>query len=184
MLVSKRVRLRAVEREDLPRFQRWLNDEEVYAGLTIYLPLSLVDEEKWFEDMTKAPADEHLLAIEICQGDAWVPVGSCGFHNVDHRVRSAEVVIFIGEKPYWNQGYGTQVMRMFLRHGFDTLNLNRIYLRVFETNLRAIRSYERAGFLHEGRMRQAMYRNGRYIDVLLMSVLRQEWEALAQEIEE
>ncbi len=183
-MVSKRVRLRAVERDDLPRFHRWLNDQEVSAGLLVYLPLSLVDEENWFEGMLKAPAEEHSLAIEICQGDAWIPVGSCGFHGIDHRLGSAEVAIFIGERQYWNQGYGTQAMRMLLRHGFDTLNLNRIFLRVFETNLRAIRSYEQAGFIHEGRMRQAMYQDGRYLDVLLMSVLRQEWETTVREIEE
>ena len=59
MLVSKRVRLRAVERKDLPRFQRWLNDREVYAGLMVHLPLSLVDEENWFDNMQKAPAEAH-----------------------------------------------------------------------------------------------------------------------------
>lgn len=184
MLVSKRVRLRAVEREDLPRFQRWLNDKEVYAGLQIYLPLSRIDEENWFENMLKCPPEEHSLAIEVCQGDAWVHVGSCGFHGIDHRLGSGELGIFIGEKQFWGQGYGTQVMRMLLQHGFQTLNLHRIFLRVFENNLRAIRSYERAGFVHEGRMRQAEYQDGRYLDVLLMSVLRPDWEISAKEIEE
>jgi diamine N-acetyltransferase len=184
MIISKRVRLRAVEREDLPRFQHWLNDEEVTAGLMVSLPLSLVEEDTWFDKMIKGPAEEHSLVIEVRQGEAWVPVGSCGFSAVDGRIRSAEVGIFIGEKTFWNQGYGTQVMRMLVRHGFETLNLNRIFLHVHDTNTRAIRSYERAGFLHEGRMRQAMYKHGRYIDVLLMSVLRQDWETTAQEIEE
>jgi diamine N-acetyltransferase len=184
MMISKRVRLRAVEREDLPRFHRWLNDEEVTAGLMIALPLSLVDEDNWFDSMIKGPAEEHTLVIEVRQGEVWVPVGNCGVHDVDSRVRSAEVGIFIGEKAFWNQGIGTQVMRMLLKHGFETLNLNRIFLRVYENNTRAIRSYERAGFIHEGRMRQAMYKHGSFIDVLLMSVLRQEWETTAQEIEE
>jgi diamine N-acetyltransferase len=184
MIQGKRIRLRAVERDDLSRFQRWLNDEDVTAGLMVYLPLSLVDEDNWFESMLKTPAEEHSLVIEVFREDAWAPVGSCGFHAIDHRLRSGEVAIFIGDKSCWDQGYGAETMRLLIRHGFDTLNLNRIYLRVYETNTRAIRSYERAGFIHEGRMRQAMYQHGRYIDVLLMSVLRQEWEAPAQEIEE
>jgi RimJ/RimL family protein N-acetyltransferase len=66
-------------------------------------------------------------------------------------------------------------MRLLLRHGFKTLNLNRICLRVYETNLGGIRAYEKAGFVHEGRFRQAEYRDGSYIDVLLMSVLQSEY---------
>jgi RimJ/RimL family protein N-acetyltransferase len=76
----------------------------------------------------------------------------------------------------WNQGYGTDAMRLLLRHGFETLNLNRIMLDVYDTNPRAVRSYEKAGFIHEGRKRQGMYKNGRYIDILQMSVLREEWQ--------
>jgi len=66
-------------------------------------------------------------------------------------------------------------MRLLLRHGFATLNLHRIYLRVFEDNPRAIRSYEKAGFVHEGRQRQGEYHEGEFHDVLFMSVLRPEW---------
>jgi RimJ/RimL family protein N-acetyltransferase len=66
-------------------------------------------------------------------------------------------------------------MQLLLKHGFETLNLNRLSLDVFETNLGAIRSYEKAGFVHEGRKRQGMYLEGQYIDILMMSVLREEW---------
>ena len=73
-------------------------------------------------------------------------------------------------------GYGTKVMRLLLTHGFDSLNLNRISLLVFETNPRAIRTYEKAGFTHEGILRQAVYQNGEYHDIYVMSVLRSEWK--------
>ena len=66
-------------------------------------------------------------------------------------------------------------MQFILHHGFNNLNLNRIFLRVNETNPGAVKSYENAGFIHEGRLRQAHYQKGQYIDVLLMSVLRSEW---------
>jgi diamine N-acetyltransferase len=66
-------------------------------------------------------------------------------------------------------------MRLLLQYGFNTLNLNRISLQVYHNNLRAIRSYEKAGYVHEGRKRQGMFQNGEYIDILLMSVLRSEW---------
>lgn len=175
MIVSENVRLRGIEREDLPLFVGWLNDSEVRAGLSLYRPLSIPEEENWFENMLKSAQDEHPLVIEVRRDDAWVPVGNCGYHAIDWRNRSAEVGIFIGEKSCWNQGYGTQVMRLLLEFGFGELNLHRIYLRVFENNPRAIRSYEKAGFVVEGSMRQAEFVDGRYVDVIFMSVLRGEW---------
>ena len=177
MIYSERVRLRAVERDDLPRFVEWLNDPEVRQGLMIHLPLSMESEEEWFEGILKRSAYEQPLVIEVRQEEKWQPVGNLGFFNIDWRCRSAEVGIFIGDKIFWNRGYGTEAMRLALKHGFETLNLNRIMLDVYETNPRAIRSYEKAGFVHEGRKRQAMFKNGRYFDILIMSMLREEWEA-------
>ncbi len=175
MIYSQRLRLRAPERQDVPQFMAWLNDPEVRTGLLISLPLSMAEEEQWFEEMLRRPAAEHPLVIEIRLDDDWLMIGNCGFNHLDWRCRTGEVGIFIGDKRYWNQGYGTEAMRLLLRHGFNTLNLNRICLEVYETNPRAVRSYEKAGFAHEGRKRQAMYKDGHYTDILLMSVLSSEW---------
>jgi len=177
MIYGTRIRLRAAERYDLPRFVEWLNDPEVTAGLSMYLPLSQADEDAWFDQMLVKPADEHPMVIEVHLEDNWLPVGNCGFGSIDHRNRNAEIGIFIGRKDLWNLGYGTETMRLMLQHGFNTLNLHRIFLRVYDSNKRAIRSYEKAGFVHEGRLREAEYRKGKYVDVLLMSVLRPEWQA-------
>lgn len=175
MIEGQRVRLRHTERADLPRFVEWLNDPEVRQGLSMYLPISQVEEEQWFENTLKAPQTERPLVVEAQTGATWTMIGNASFFNIDWRNRSAEVGIFIGDKSQWNKGYGTETMELLLRHGFDTLNLNRIFLRVFENNPRAIRSYEKAGFVEEGRLRQAEYQNGDFLDVLLMSVLRSEW---------
>ncbi|HWQ83552.1 MAG TPA: GNAT family protein [Anaerolineales bacterium] len=176
MIQGKRVRLRAPTRTDLPQFVAWLNDSEVIAGLLVSIPMSLEDEEAWFAGMLNRPLAEHPMVIEIQREEAWIAVGNCGFHNIDWRARAAEVGIFIGEKSLWNQGYGSEAMRLLLAHGFSTLNLNRIALDVYETNPRAIRSYEKVGFVHEGRKRQAMFKDGKYFDILIMSVLRAEWK--------
>lgn len=176
MIYAKRLRLRAAEREDIPRFVHWLNDSEVRRFLSVYLPISKAEEEGWFERMLQSPASEHVMVIEIGQGDEWKPIGNTSLMHVNAIDRNAEVGIFIGEKDEWNKGYGTEVMKLMLRHGFHTLNLQRIYLRVFEYNLRGIRAYERAGFVHEGRLRKDIFREGRYYDVLVMSVLREEWQ--------
>jgi RimJ/RimL family protein N-acetyltransferase len=102
-------------------------------------------------------------------------IGNCSFMNINWTIRSAEVGLFIGEKSCWNKGYGTEVMSLLLDLGFDTFNLNRIYLRVDEANKGGIHAYEKAGFVHEGRFREGTFQNGKYGDVLLMSVLRAEW---------
>lgn len=176
MIIAERVRLRAIERDDLPRFVRWLNDPEVRAGLVLFLPLSLEEEEQWYNGVLQRPVAERPLAIEIRQGAGWIHVGNCGFLNLDWRCHAGEVGIFIGEKQFWNQGYGTDVMKLLIKHGFETLNLNRISLDVYDNNPHAIRTYEKTGFVLEGRKRQAMYKNGKYIDILVMSVLRSEWQ--------
>ena len=177
MIYGKRLRLRAPEQEDIPRFVQWLNDPPVRAGLTLYMPLSVSNEERWFENMLNAPEEERSLVIEVKEENSWVPLGNCGLHNIDWRNRSADAGIFIGEVNRWNQGYGTEATQLLLAHGFETLNLHRIALRVYENNPGAIRSYEKVGFTVEGRQRQAEFQSGEYWDVILMSVLRSEWTA-------
>jgi diamine N-acetyltransferase len=189
MIYGERIRLRGMERSDLPHFVTWLNDPEVNVGLAIYPVLSQVEEENWFENIQKKPQAEHPLVIEIriprstLLGEPvstqntrppeydWIPIGDCSFFNLDRTNRSSELGIVIGEKHFWNQGYGTETMGLLLKFGFETLNLHRIYLRVFASNPRAIRAYEKAGFILEGRQRDAVFIHGKYVDVLMMSVL-------------
>lgn len=179
MIYSERIRLRAPERADLPQFVAWLNDPEVKQNLSLVFPLSLAAEEKWFEDMLKRSPAEQVLTIEVRQpdGETWLPIGNCSLMDIDWRNRSAEFGIFIGDKTRWNQGYGAEAARLMLQHGFETLNLHRIFLRVFATNPRARRAYEKAGYVLEGTLRQAHFQDGAYIDVFVMSVLQSEYFA-------
>ena len=188
MITGDRVRFRGVERDELPIFVKWLNDPEVRQGILIHHPFSRAEEENWYNEMLTHPMDEHVLGIEARLSDTpametppppvqehWRLIGSLAFTNIDWRNRSSEFGIMIGEKSCWNQGYGTEAVRLLLKHGFYTLNLNRIFLHVFENNPRAIRAYEKAGFVHEGRLRQAEFKDGRYIDTLVMSILIDEY---------
>ncbi len=175
MIYGKRIRLRADERSDLPKFTEWLNDPEVRRYLSLRLPVSLANEEGWFDAMLKQRREEQSLAIEVREGDSWRLIGNCGFFDIDTIVHSAEVGLFIGDKSCWNKGYGSEVMSLLLNHGFGTLNLNRIYLRVDADNKGGIRAYEKAGFVHEGCFRQGTFQDGEYRDLLFMSVLRSEW---------
>ncbi len=176
MIFGKRIRLRAIQRADLPLFMDWLNDPEVRQGLMVYQPLSIHDEEDWFELTRKNPTDERPLAIEILTETGWICIGNCGLFGISWRIRQAEFGIMIGAKQYWNQGYGTEALGLMLDYGFGTLNLNRIFLQVYQNNPRAIRAYEKAGLTNEGCLRSAHYQDGHYFDVFLMSMLRSEWQ--------
>jgi RimJ/RimL family protein N-acetyltransferase len=182
MIFGERIRFRGIERSDIPTFVRWLNDPEVQRGILIHNPMSQAMEEGWFDRAVKHPPDQQVMAIEAYVPDPqgvegrWVHIGNIGFSSIDWRNRQSEFGIMIGEKSFWNQGYGTEAVRLLVRHGFNTLNLNRIYLHVFENNPGAIRAYEKAGFIHEGKERQAEFKNGEYIDVLMMSILKDEFE--------
>lgn len=182
MIQGERVRLRRDERADIAMFVEWLNDPEVSRYLSMTMPISTANEEQWFEGTLKLPAAEQPFAIEIREispekdTETWRLIGNCSFMDVDNTARSAEAGLFIGDKSCWNKGYGTEIMRLLLQIGFGTLNLNRVFLRVDEDNKGGIRAYEKAGFVHEGRLRQAVYRDGQYGDLLIMSVVRSEWD--------
>ena len=83
----------------------------------------------------------------------------------------------IGDRNEWGKGYGTEAMNLMLEFAFTEINLRRVTLTVFEYNPRAIRSYEKTGFHHEGRLRQFLTREGRHWDMLYMGILREEWLA-------
>jgi len=174
MIYGDRVRLRAIEREDIPRFVRWFNDPEVRRYLTAYEPMSRVKEERWFEGYLSR-RDDIILAIEAREGDEWVHIGNVGLHRIDWKNRVAKLGIVIGERGYWGRGYGTDAVRTMLRYAFLELGLNRVELEVFGFNRRAIRCYEKAGFVREGARRHALYRDGKYHDVVIMGILRSEF---------
>lgn len=108
-------------------------------------------------------------------------IGCVRLWRISYRNRSAMLTIFIGDKNCWGKGYGTDALRVVLRYAFGPMELRRVELHVFDFNQRAIRSYEKAGFVREGARRQALNRDGRYHDILVMGVLREEF--LAREIE-
>ncbi len=170
MIGGERVLLRAIERDDLPRYVEWFNDPTVLEYFGRYQPMSLAKEEKWYEQQLEDSSTLNF-AVEL-EGRH---VGGGGFCNIDGRNARAEVGLFVGLPELWDQGLGYDVLNTLLRYGFEQLNLHRIHLRVFADNERAVHLYEKLGFQHEGRWRDAEFRNGRYRDMLWMSILRPEW---------
>ncbi len=171
MLEGSLVRLRALEKTDLERDHRWMNDHEVTQYLLSRYPISLAAEEKWLEENSGSSFGGVRLAIETKDG---VHIGNLDLRHVDPQDRRAALGIMIGEKEYWGRGYGTDAIRTLLRLAFGEMNLNRVWLTVHEFNERAIACYRKCGFREEGRLRQDRYSQGRYWDTLIMGVLRDE----------
>ena len=97
MILGDGIRLRAIEKGDIPRFVRWLNDPEVTRFLSFFSPLSMAMEENWFEQQLKiSPAEGQVFSIEVQAGDDWIHIGNTGLHQIESINRSAEFGIFIG----------------------------------------------------------------------------------------
>lgn len=175
--VGEKVRLRPSEREDLPLFVEWLSNPEMRPFVTIRY-ISMAMEERWFEGLVSSvggdsPGRLHFV-IETLDDER--PIGVVGLENINWRVRECEVGIIIGESEFWGRGYGTDAMRTVLEVGFHWYNLHRIFLYVVEDNARAIKSYEKCGFTHEGRLRDKAVVAGEYRDLLVMSMLEDEFQ--------
>jgi Acetyltransferases, including N-acetylases of ribosomal proteins len=177
MITGKHIRLRALEREDIPSCVRWMNDPDVVRYISTCNPLSMAMEEKWFEkQLQQSQMESQILAIETHVGLEWIHIGNTSLNNFQPVTRSAEFGIMIGNKEFWHKGLGQETAKLMLKHGFEDLNLNRICLYVFAENLRAIHTYESVGYVKEGVLRQAIYKNGLYNDFVVMSVLHSEWK--------
>jgi ribosomal-protein-alanine N-acetyltransferase len=177
---GEQVHLRPAERTDIDLFVRWFSDAETTRYLAVRSPFSKAMEEKWFEGMLERQGkDAYHFVICLTADDR--AIGTAGFHHVNPEDGNASFGISIGEKSEWSKGYGTDALRAICDFGFGQLRLERIELDVYEPNRRARRSYEKAGFVTEGTLRHAHFADGRFHDVLRMSLLRDEWEAQARE---
>ena len=173
--MGDRVVLRRHAPANLAMFKRWYSDPEV-SRLTRYQdgPMRPDEIERFFAARVIGP-DSFTMAVHVRDTDRLI--GSCAFSQLDADNGSALFHITIGEKDAWGKGYGTDATRLMLEHAFTRLGLHRVALSVFAFNERAIRAYRKAGFVIEGRAREAIWRDGRYWDELTMSVLESEWKA-------
>ena len=179
MLEGHLVRLRALERSDVERAYTWVNDREVTQYLLLRYPMSRTQEEKYLAEAAEQGngyADTRL-AIETKDG---LHIGMCGLHHGRAEDRHASLGIMVGDKSYWSNGYGSDAVMTLLRFAFEEMNLNKVELGVFDFNERAIACYQKCGFIEDGRRREHYFQSGRYWDIIDMSVLRREYEALQQ----
>ncbi len=172
MLAGKSVYLAPLRDEDLPLLFTWINDRDTALWNAPYHPVSEGDHRSW-SGTVAAAADRVFFVIKRKDGDR--TVGACQLHSIHPVHRSAELQIRIGEAADRGQGFGTEAVRLLLEFAFRDLNLQRVQLHVFATNASAIRVYEKTGFAREGTLRQAAHIDGRYVDVVVMGILREDY---------
>ena len=172
-IIGKLVALRRPQPDDLPDVVRWYQDREV-ARLTRYQakPMNEAEVQRFFEHRMLAP---DALAYCIAELPDWRLVGFTTFSALDGDNGSVMFHITIGERDAWGRGLGTEVTELMLGHAFERLGLHRVGLSVFSYNLRAVKAYQKAGFKIEGRLREAILRDGRYWDEIQMGALAGEW---------
>ena len=173
MIDGERVHLRTIEKDDIPRYSKWINDLEVVDCLEYYRPRPMAEIELWFNKQLNKDCTQ-AFAIEL-NGKH---IGFCQLEHIRWHSRQAELFILIGAKEYWNKGLGTDAIKALLNYSFRELNLHRIYIRIIASNKRAIRCCEKCGFVEEGVERETRFRHGRYVDVIRMSILEQEFHSL------
>lgn len=168
--------LRASEREDLPLFVRWMNDRRASRYLTVRSPLSLPLEERWFDRMLEHQGSTSWFFV-ICRLEDERPIGTTGLFGVDLTAGTAGLGVVLGDPDDTGRGFGSDAIAALIDFGFGSLRLQRIWLDVYDFNERARRVYERLGFVHEGTLRHAAFRDGRHIDIHRMAVLDDEWRS-------
>ena len=181
MLIGERINLVPTKREYIESYIRWINDPEITQFTVMYRPMTREMEENWYDNLLERENDFLFAIVVLEENDQEILIGNCGVHQVNWKDRVGECGIMIGEKNYLGKGYGTEAIELLMDYGFKTLNLNRIELKVYDFNQRAIHCYEKLGFVREGLKRQAVFINGDYHDILIMGILQQEWKEKSNE---
>ena len=178
MIQGEKTWLRAMERRDLAVFYRGRNDLRVGYEAGYYFPESMMNLEKWYENLMRERHGKDGFYFTICRQGSDESVGAAWLWHLNHKDGNAEFSIFLSDTEVMGKGLGTDALNAILDFGFNDLPLERIYLVVRAGNKGAIRSYEKAGMIVEGTLRKAERYNGKLVDQLLMSILRDEWEGL------
>lgn len=173
ILKGKRVKLRPIQLVDAPDFVRWFGNKEVAKYLLRQKPMTLPEEKKWIRKMLLA---KNKIIWSIFNENGKL-IGNTGL-TIDAKNKAASFGIMIGEKNEWGKGYAGECLKLIGNFVFIKLKYNRLELEVYMKNKRAIRVYEKAGFLLEGVKRQRLKNSitKKFENLGIMSVLKKEWK--------
>jgi len=169
MIEGKRVNLRAIERSDLATLRDMRNDTRSNQYFRTWRQLNMDDQEWFFKNVVMG--DNHIVfGIENKIGEL---IGVCRLSFINWQTRSAETGIYIKIEEE-GKGYGTEALRMLVDFGFNQANLHRIKAGIRADNTASIEIFNKVGFEVEGTLRDSFFRNGRYYDTIVMSILEKD----------
>jgi RimJ/RimL family protein N-acetyltransferase len=172
MLAGKVAVLRPLRAADRATSVRWRNDPEIRDNILGYrFPITEEMEAHWVDAVLKDQSRTRLVLAIVDKADAAL-VGFVYLNGIDWFARNAEFGILIGDRSRQGKGLAKEALALVVGYAFDTLNLNKLYLRVVAFNERALRLYRDFGFVEEGVQRQQAFVRGGYHDVVLMGLIR------------
>lgn len=174
-LTGSRIMLREYKADDVSAIRQWVNDPATTRYLsTRYWPAqTMVDTEEFLSRMLQSSHNGYNFVIADKADERYI--GQCDMFRIDWRLRSGELGMVIGSAGERGQGIGTEALELMQAFAFQTAGLERLELEVHMDNIPAKRCYEKAGFFLEGVKRHAYFSEGKYCDVGMMSILREEW---------
>lgn len=166
MIAGKFVGLRAIESEDAENIVSWRNLEDVSSEMFSLRGPTMDEHQKWFRCYKENLNRHEFMIIVLDTGEA---IGTVGLSDINPFHRKAEYGILIGAQSQRGKGYAREATELILNYAFNTLRLQKVSLRVFSDNYKAIRLYESAGFQKEGLLRSEFLKDGSFRDVVLMA---------------
>lgn len=171
-LVGENIYLSPINIADAEKYVEWIADFRTSDGVGKSADLiDLESEKKWLEESLNN--NELLFSIVSLENDELL--GNCAIMKVNHKDRTCELGIFIGEEDNRNKGYGAEALQLLLDFGFNYQNMHNIHLTVKSFNERAINCYKKVGFKEYGRRRESEFLNGKYYDLVYMDILDSEF---------
>lgn len=172
MFNSERIFLRKVTEQDVETYHQWRNDTDVMKNTSPELDIfTLAESEEFIRNISKSSNSKSYI-ISLKERDK--SIGMVSLINIDYKNQNAECIIDIGEKDYWGNGFGQEAMQLLINYSFLEMNLHKVYLRVFSFNERAIKLYERIGFVKEGELKEQLFRNGKWHGIISMAIFQED----------
>ena len=175
IIKSKNISLRTISDDDTTLILKWRNNSDVRKNFIFQKSLTKENHTTWLkEKVYKGNTVQFIIIENISQ----TPIGSVYLRDIDRLNNKAEFGIFLGESKFRGKKLGQESTRCIVQYGFSKLMLNKIFLRVFKENLSAIKCYKNCGFLEDGTFREDVLVDGKYRDIVFMSILKAEWNEL------
>jgi RimJ/RimL family protein N-acetyltransferase len=176
MILGNLVGLRAVEKEDLELLKNWRNNSDFRKNFREVRELSITDQELWLDSLNRTKHINFMFVIVRLEDNK--PIGAGGLLYINWINRAADFSFYIGENSLYvdDNGYSLEATRLLIEYGFNNLNLNKIWMELYEFDLKKLEFFkQKFNFIEDGTLRDNCYENGKYYDSYIISILKKDY---------